>query len=164
MRKNVFGRRFKRDANERKALFKGLIHSWILDESIKTTLEKAKAIKGDVDKIVNKAKKGEKEALYLLQPILSPDALKKMINDIAPRVSDRNSGYTKLTKLGRRFSDNAAMVLMEWVVKEVKNEKLKVKSEEKTGFKKAEALEIPAEIDTKKGTKKDKIERKKVKK
>ena len=121
MRKNVFGRKFKRDANERKALFKSLISALILNGSIKTTLEKAKAIKGDVDKIVNKAKKGGKEALYLLQTSLNKNEIKKII-DIAPMFSDRNSGYTKMAKLGRRFSDNAAMVQMEWVVKEVKND------------------------------------------
>lgn len=156
MRKNVFGRRFKRDTNERKALFKGLIQSLILDESIKTTLEKAKAIKGDVDKIVNKAKKGEKQALYLLQPILSPDALKKVVTDIAPRVSDRNSGYTKLTKLGRRFSDNAAMVLMEWAVKSQKSNV----NTQSSGVKELSA----GKTEEKPEAKKDKIERKITKK
>lgn len=127
MRKNVFGRKFKRDIDERKALFKSLISSLILDGRIKTTLEKAKAIKGDIDKIVNKAKKGEAEAKYFLQPILSQEAIKRLI-DIVARVSDRNSGYTKLVHLGRRFSDNAPMVLMEWTGKEVKSEKLKVRN------------------------------------
>ena len=118
MRKNVFGRQFSRDTNQRKALFKSLISSLILDESIKTTLEKAKAIKGDVDKIINKAKRGdEKLAIQLLQRSLGVDAMNKVIKDIAPRFKDRNSGYTRLIKLGRRFSDNAAMVLMEWVEK-----------------------------------------------
>ncbi|MBI2028197.1 MAG: 50S ribosomal protein L17 [Candidatus Levybacteria bacterium] len=120
MRKNVFGRKFKRDTNERKALFKSLISSLILNGKIKTTLEKAKAIKGDVDKIANKAKKGE--ARYLLQPILDSDVLERLIKNIVPRVSDRNSGYTKLTKLGRRFSDNAQMVLMEWIGEEIKDQ------------------------------------------
>lgn len=116
MIKNVFGRKFKRDTNERKALFKGLISSLILDEKIQTTLEKAKAIKGDVDKIVNKAKKENNMARYLLQPYLSSDTMQKIIIDIAPRFNDRNSGYTRINRLGRRFSDNAQMVLMEWVV------------------------------------------------
>ena len=118
MRKNVFGRQFSRDTNQRKALFKSLISSLILDESIKTTLEKAKAIKGDVDKIVNKAKKGDNRLkVQLLQKHLGTPAMNKLIKDIAPRFKDRNSGYTRLIKLGRRFSDNAAMVLMEWVEK-----------------------------------------------
>ena len=118
MRKNVFGRQFSRDTNQRKALFKSLISSLILDESIKTTLEKAKAIKGDVDKIVNKAKKGDNRLkVQLLQKHLGTPAMNKLIKDIAPRLKDRSSGYTRLIKLGRRFSDNAAMVLMEWVEK-----------------------------------------------
>ncbi len=95
-----------------------------MDESIKTTLEKAKAIKGDVDKIVNKAKKGNDILkTQLLQRHLGIEALKKVIKDIAPRFKDRNSGYVKMVKLGRRFSDNADMVLMEWSVKtEIKND------------------------------------------
>jgi len=118
MRKNVFGRQFSRNTNQRKALFKALISSLILDESIKTTLQKANAIKGDVDKIVNKAKKGDNALkVWLLQKHLGVLAMDKVIKDIAPRFQDRNSGYTRITKLGRRFSDNAAMALMEWVVK-----------------------------------------------
>ncbi len=118
MRKNVFGRQFSRDTNQRKALFKSLITSLILQESIKTTLEKAKAIKGDVDKIVNKAKKGDNTLkVWLLQKHLGVLATDKVIKDIAPRFKDRTSGYTRIIKLGRRFSDNAAMALMEWVVK-----------------------------------------------
>ena len=118
MRKNVFGRQFSRDTNQRKALFKSLISSLILDESIKTTLEKAKAIKGDVDKIVNKAKKGDNTLkVQLLQRSLGAEAMNKVIKDLAPRLSGRTSGYTRITKLGRRFSDNAPMVLMEWVIK-----------------------------------------------
>jgi large subunit ribosomal protein L17 len=133
MRKNVFGRQFSRDTNQRKALFKSLISSLILDESIKTTLEKAKAIKGDVDKVVNKAKKGDNALkIQLLQRHLGIDAMNKLIKDIAPRFKDRNSGYTRLIKLGRRFSDNAAMVLMEWVVKpEIKDQKLNIKNDVK---------------------------------
>ncbi len=131
MRKNVFGRQFSRDTNQRKSLFKSLISSLILQESIKTTLEKAKAIKGDVDKIINKAKRGdEKLAAQLLQRSLGIQEMNKVIKDLAPRFKGRTSGYTRIIKLGRRFSDNAAMVIMEWVVKpEIKNEKLKMKND-----------------------------------
>jgi len=156
MRKNVFGRQFSRDINQRKSLFKSLLDSLILDESIKTTLEKANAIKGDVDKIINKAKKGdEKLAVQLLQRSLGTAAMEKAIKDLAPRLSGRTSGYTRIIKLGRRFSDNAPMVIMEWVVKK----ELKVKSDVKeltagkvkeeqnpsTGGKKAETKEVKKE-------------------
>lgn len=132
MRKNVFGRQFSRDTNERKSLFKSLISSLILDESIKTTLEKAKAIKGDADKIINLAKRGdEKLATQLLQRRLGVEALNKVIKDLAPRLKGRTSGYTRIIKLGRRFSDNAAMVIMEWVVKkEAQSSKLKAQNQD----------------------------------
>ena len=129
MRKNVFGRQFSRTSNQRKSLFKSLLSSLILDESIQTTLEKAKAIKGDADKIVNKAKKEQSLAIQHLQKSLGIKAMEKVIKEIAPRFQDRNSGYTRIIKLGRRFSDNAAMAVMEWVIKEDKSEKLKVKSD-----------------------------------
>ena len=155
MRKNVFGRKFKRDANERKALFKSLISALILNGSIKTTLEKAKAIKGDVDKIVNKAKKGGEEALYLLQTSLNKDEVRKII-DIAPMFSGRNSGYTKMAKLGRRFSDNAAMVQMEWVVK-AQSSNVKTQSSDVTEL---TAGKIENKASVKKETAKPKTKRK----
>ena len=122
MRKNVFGRQFKRDKNERKALFKGLISSLILHGRIKTTEDKAKAIRADVDKIITKAKKGEAMARNLLQGKLPKREVEKVILEIAPRFNGRQGGYTRNIRIGRRFSDNAQMVLMEWTVTKIKNE------------------------------------------
>ncbi|MBI2032102.1 MAG: 50S ribosomal protein L17 [Candidatus Levybacteria bacterium] len=135
MRKNVFGRHFKRDRNERKALFKSLISSLIMDEKIKTTEAKAKSIKSEVDKLVTKAKK-EKPVRGLIDPYIRSDAVNKLIVEIAPRFKNRNGGYTRIVKLGKRFSDNASMVLMEWVEGEkveVKSEKTKIKSNRAKG-------------------------------
>ena len=117
MRKNVFGRHFKSDANERKALFKGLMSSLVLEERIKTTEEKGKAIKGGVEKLVTKAKKGGTHVETMLSPHLNSEAIKKMMQDIAPRFADRPGGYTRIIRIDRRFSDNASMVLVEWVEK-----------------------------------------------
>ena len=114
MRKNVYGRQLKRDKNERTALFKGLISSLVLHERIKTTEDKAKAIRGQVDKIITKAKKGEVLARHLLQKQLPKKEIEKVILEIAPRFNGRQGGYTRVTRIGRRFSDNAQMVLMEW--------------------------------------------------
>ncbi len=116
MRKQVFGRKFKRDINERKALFNGLISAMILHGKITTTEEKAKAIKADVEKIVTKAKKDEANARRLLKGIIKEQELvDKMINEVAPRFKNRAGGYTRIIKTGRRFNDNASMAIMEWV-------------------------------------------------
>ncbi len=114
MKKHIFGRKFKRDVDERKALFKGLMSSLVLHEKIETTEEKAKAIKGELDKLVTNAKKGGVLARKLLSPKLSPEALEKMIKDIAPRFDKRQGGYTRTVRLGKRFGDDATMVVVEW--------------------------------------------------
>lgn len=114
MRKNVFGRRLKRDKNQRKALFKGLMSSLVLEERIKTTEEKAKAIKGKIEKLVTKVKKNGASVRNQLQEYLVPKALEKFVTDTALRFSKRPGGYTRLVKIGKRF-DSSSMVLMEWV-------------------------------------------------
>ncbi len=125
MRKNVFGRRFKRDTNERKALFKSLMSSLVLHGRIKTTESKAKAIKGQVDKLISRVKKNNTNASSFLNKYLVGNVGEKLVTEIAPRFSTRTSGYTRLIKLGHRFSDNAATVIMEWVeMDEVKSSKL----------------------------------------
>jgi len=126
MKKQVFGRQLKRDTNERKALFKGLVSSLTMYERIETTEEKAKAIKGHVEKLVTKAKKNNStHARSLLQAYLTNEALQKMLTDVAPRFVDRPGGYTRIIKIGNRFSDNASMVIIEWVEKKTQESKSK---------------------------------------
>ena len=116
MKKHVFGRQLKRDANERKALFKNLLTSLVLEERIKTTEAKAKAIKGAADKLVTKAKKAN--AYKNLHPDVNTDAVNKLIEDIAPRFAKREGGYTRILRIGkRRVADNAPMVYIEWTEK-----------------------------------------------
>ncbi len=117
MKKNVFGRQFKRDANERKALFKNLLTSLVLEERIRTSEAKAKAIRSAADKLVTKAKKGGEVALRALAPDVRHIAAAKLIEQIAPRFMDRQGGYTRIIKVGRRVADNSPEVIMEWVVK-----------------------------------------------
>jgi large subunit ribosomal protein L17 len=122
MQKHIFGRKFKRDVNERRALFKGLASSLVLQERIKTTEEKAKAIRPEVEKLITKAKRttDTRHAYAVLQPHLNALAVKKVILDVAPRFQSRNGGYTRIIKIGNRFSDNASMVVIELVEKAVR--------------------------------------------
>lgn len=164
MRKNVFGRQLSRDKNERQALFKNLMSSLVLDEKIKTTEAKAKAIKGEVDKLVTKARKESRLARKLLGNHLNPKALEKMISDIAPRFTGRNGGYTRMVKLGKRFGDDASVVMMEWVEKPIQNLESKIKNKEAKNVKdekKAEAKPKKAPVKKVEKTKKEKKEVKK---
>lgn len=120
MKKHVFGRQLKRDANERKALFKGLITELVLHETITTTQQKAEAIRSRAEKLVTKAKKRKSEAKQFLTPYLSDLAAEKVIKELSNRFADRPGGYTRIIKLGTRFSDNAPMAIIEWVERAVK--------------------------------------------
>lgn len=156
MRKNIFGRQFKRDTNERKALFKGLASSLVLEERIQTTEQKAKAIKGHVEKLVTKAKKGDLQAERLIQPYLNAQAVGKMMVDIAPRFKTRPGGYTRIIRMGKRLQDNSSMVILEWVEKRAvdaapakKEKKNLTKAGKTTAVKKT----VKKEATTKKGKK-----------
>ncbi len=90
MRHNVYGRKLGRNTAERNSLFKNLLESLIAHGSIKTTESKAKAIKGLIDKFINKSKNKE----------------------LLSRFKSRTSGYMSLIKLGPRLGDGAMMVRM----------------------------------------------------
>jgi large subunit ribosomal protein L17 len=154
MRKNVFGKQLSRDKNERAGLFKGLMSSLVLNESIKTTEAKAKAIKSEVEKLVTKAKKEERSARALLGKRLNPEAIEKMITGIAPRFKDRKGGYTRIVRLSKRFGDDAQVVLMEWVEKPVIEvvsvDKKQIKDEPKKEEKKVSSKTKTVKKETKK--------------
>ena len=119
MRKNVFGRKFKRTVDQRRQLFKGLLSSLVLNEKMQTTEAKAKAIKGQFDKLVTKAKKQGAKSKPQIAAYLTPPAMEKLITDIAPRNAKRQGGYTRIIRLGRRMTDSAAMVVIELVERKV---------------------------------------------
>jgi len=157
MKKNVFGRKLKRDVNERKALFKNLLTSLVLEERIQTSVAKAKAIKGAADKLVTKAKKGGQVAYRSLEAEVNHDAVVKLIDDLAPRFTGRNGGYTRIIKVGKRIADNSPEAMIEWVEKAVAKEAgtavAKVKKTVKKEVKKVEST-AKVKTETKKVVKK----------
>lgn len=147
MRHRVKGRRLGRDKNHRKALFKSLVTSLVLHEEIKTTEAKAKAVKGLVDKLISRAKAGTLHSRRLLASFLpSQEAVAKLMDTLGPRFRDRASGFTRITRLGKRKGDQAPIVKMELMEKA--EEKIKEKGEEKKKEKKKEE-EVPAKKQTK---------------
>lgn len=118
MRKRIFGRRLKRDTNERKALFRSLMIGLIMHGKIRTTEAKAKSIKGEVEKLVTIAKtKGEDAKRQLMSKLVNEKAADKMLTEIAPKFSSRAGGYTRILRLGNRLKDGADMVVMSWTEK-----------------------------------------------
>jgi len=105
-----------RTAEHRRALLANQICSLITHHRIKTTLAKAKAVRPLAEKMVTLGKNGSLHARRNAFSILrQKDAVKKLFDEIAPRSTNRNGGYTRIVKLGQRKSDSAAMAFLEWV-------------------------------------------------
>lgn len=153
MLKRIYGRKFNKDINQRKALFRGLMRSLALNESIKTTESKAKAIRGEFESHITKAKKGELAKYHLLKH-LAEDAVDKLVKDIAPLMKDRKGGYTRIIRLGNRVKDNAEMVMLELVEK---SQKTIVAKKDTKAVKKAAKKVKSTEATTKIGEKKSSL-------
>jgi large subunit ribosomal protein L17 len=105
-----------RKAEHRKALLANQVCSLIVHQRITTTLAKAKAVRPLAERMVTLGKSGSIHARRnALSVLRHKDAVKKLFDEIAPRSTDRNGGYTRIVKLGRRKSDSAAMAFLEWV-------------------------------------------------
>ncbi|MFA5777768.1 MAG: 50S ribosomal protein L17 [Parcubacteria group bacterium] len=119
MKHQKSGRKFSRIRKQRRALVKSLVESLIIKEKMTTTEAKAKELKGIVDKIINKAKKiddSSKVAVIRdLSKKISSKSVKKLSGDLIKRFEGRKSGYTRVSKLGRRKGDSAKMAVIEFV-------------------------------------------------
>lgn len=132
MKKKIFGRKLSRDYGSRKALFRALTRSLILNGSIVTTKAKAKAISASVEKLITAIKKGSLAHIRLVNAKLANDrqALTKLVKQVVPAFSDIKGGYTKVISLPSRRGDNAEMAKIVWT-KEVANLESKINGKKK---------------------------------
>jgi large subunit ribosomal protein L17 len=110
------GRRFGGSGTHEKAILANLVASLFAAEGIVTTEAKAKAMRPVAEKVITKAKKG---GLHRHRQVVSflgdKDMTHKLFEEIAPRYTERNGGYTRILKLGPRHGDNAPMARIELV-------------------------------------------------
>jgi large subunit ribosomal protein L17 len=86
------------------------------NERIVTTLAKAKALRSDAEKLITLAKRGDLHARRQVAKVIADKkAVKKLFNNLAPRFSERNGGYTRVLKLASRRGDGAQMAIIELV-------------------------------------------------
>jgi large subunit ribosomal protein L17 len=122
MRHQVAGRILGRDSAHRKALFRNLIRELYLHERITTTEAKARAVRGDAEKLITKAKRGLADGgnrVHAQRQVVAylndKTVAKKVFDEFAPRYAERNGGYTRMIKIGKRLGDAADMVILELV-------------------------------------------------
>lgn len=123
MRHQIAGKKLSRGKDERTALRRILIKQLFEHERIRTTRAKAQAVRGQAERLITLAKEGNQagEAQVVHARRLAAarlgdaEAVKKLFDEIAPRYTDRQGGYTRIVKLGLRQGDAAEMVILELV-------------------------------------------------
>jgi large subunit ribosomal protein L17 len=110
-------RKLGMNSSHRKAMMRNMVTSLIEHERIETTDTRAKELRRLADRMITLGKRGDLHSLRLsLKTIRTKTAAKKLFDDLAPRFKDRQGGYTRVVKTGRRVGDNAPMAILEWSV------------------------------------------------
>lgn len=135
------------DAAHTKAMKRSLVNSLFLNDRIKTTQVRAKAIRGDVDKVITWAKRGDLHSRRLALAMLND---KEVVREVFEKVeqgmwADRTCGFSRIYKLGPRKGDNAPMVIMELVTEPVQPKQKKSAPAAKAAVSEVKPAEAPAE-------------------
>ena len=117
----------ERMAAHRKALHRSMVTSLFRHERIKTTKAKALEIRRTAEKMITRAKVDSVHNRRIVSARLYDEGIvAKLFTTIAPRMKEREGGYTRILKLGERLGDAAPMVILELV-----DYKLDIESTEK---------------------------------
>lgn len=111
------GMKLGTDASHTKAMKKSLVGALLANDRIKTLESRAKAIRPDVDRVITWAKRGDLASRRLaIAKVGDKEIVREVFEKAAQGMwADRNGGYTRIMKLGRRKGDNAEVVIIELV-------------------------------------------------
>ena len=110
------GRKFGRERDQRRALLKGLATSLVEYGKIETTLPKAKETARYIEKVITKAKKGDLASRRQVIAKLSTQAAAfKLVDEIAPQLTSRNSGHVRVLRTRLRTGDGAQLATVAFV-------------------------------------------------
>lgn len=135
MRHRKAGRKLGRNSSHRKAMWRNMVTSVIEHGRIRTTEAKAKEVRSMVEKTITKAirvadivakdadTRTTEEKTRLVHAIRmagrmvrSKDALHRLFHEIAPQLTSRPGGYTRITKAGPRPGDAAPTAYIEIIL------------------------------------------------
>ena len=123
-------RKLGRTSSQRKALLRDLTTDLIVHERIQTTETRAKELRSVVEKMITLGKRGDlharrQAAQYIRRELVTVTndegeereifAIQKLFDDVAPRYTERQGGYTRIMKMGPRRGDGAPVVVIELV-------------------------------------------------
>lgn len=118
----AIGSRLRRRTSQREALLRDLVTDLIINDRITTTEAKAKSLQMVADKMVTLAKENTLASRRRAARTVrfedvkeGQNALQKLFDEVAPRYTDRNGGYTRIIKTVPRRGDSAPMAIIEFV-------------------------------------------------
>ena len=116
MRHRMHGRKLGRTSAHRKAMFRNQLTAFFTHERITTTVAKAKELRPLAEKMVTLARTGtlaNRRRVVTMVP--DKQVVRRLFDEIGPRFVDRNGGYTRILRIGRRHGDCADMAIIEFV-------------------------------------------------
>ena len=127
MRHRQSGRQLNRNSSHRQAMFRNMAISIATHEVIKTTVPKAKELRRVIEPLITLAKTDSVANRRLaFARTRDNEVVAKLFNEIGPRFSARQGGYTRILKCGFRAGDNAPMAYVELVDRPIKSAAVEV--------------------------------------
>jgi len=116
MRHRHSGRQLNRNSSHRKAMFRNMTNSLVEHEIIKTTLAKAKELRGFAEPLITLAKSDSVANRRLaFDRVRDKATVGKLFTELGPRYVERPGGYLRIIKCGLRTGDKAPMAYVELI-------------------------------------------------
>jgi len=114
MRHRNAGFKLGRNTSHRRAMLRNLVTSVILMDRVETTITKCKATRPIIEKMITLGKNGSVHARrQALAYMMTPESVDRLFNVVAPRYTERQGGYLRITRTGPRKGDAAEMAFIE---------------------------------------------------
>ncbi len=109
-------RKLGRTSDHRKAMLRAMVTFLLENGKIETTVTRAKEVRSEAEKMITLGKKGDLHSKRQVFAYVTKEAVsKKLFDEIAPKYTERNGGYTRIIKVGPRRGDGAEMAVIELV-------------------------------------------------
>jgi large subunit ribosomal protein L17 len=143
MRHRKDHRKLSRTASHRRALLRNLVTALFQYERIETSVAKAKEARRLAERLITFAKRGDVAARrHVDRFVTRPDVTRKLFDTIGPWYAERNGGYTRILRIGRRLGDAGEIAYLE-LVKTVEQKDEERKAREAAEVAKAGKAERP---------------------
>ena len=120
MRHGIAKRKLNKTSSHRLSMLENMAVSLIKNETLKTTLPKAKELRPFVEKIITLGKKNkESSKINAFNSLRDKEAVVKVFGDLSERFKKRSGGYCRIVKAGFRSGDNAPMAYIQLLDQEV---------------------------------------------